>query len=155
MTILANVLSLLLACLVGVGPIALVAMLQNRRDRRAKALLDAVAAELPAEALRSDVAIDVRCRLLSRRATVRLDLGHAPATRIWETAARLRRDLPGWVHLEMDGYLDDPLTVTRPFRLTVEDAQPQMLRRAARPPRVLAADRRPRRRPPGSRRLTP
>ena len=35
MTILANVFSLMLACLVGVGPVALLAALQNRRDRRA------------------------------------------------------------------------------------------------------------------------
>ena len=131
MTILADVLSLVLACLVGVGPIALLATLQNRRDRRAKALLHRVAAELPAEALRSDLAVDVSCRLLSRRATVRLDLGRAPATRMWELAARLRRDLPEWVQLEVDGYLDAPQTVTRPIRLTVDSAPPALLRRAA------------------------
>ena len=78
MTVLTNVLSLMVACVVGVGPVALVAVLQNRRDRRAQALFHEVASQLPAEALRSDVALDVRCRLLSRGATVRLDLGRAP-----------------------------------------------------------------------------
>ncbi len=131
MTILANVLSLVVACLVGVGPIALLAALQNRRDRRATALLHRVAAELPAEALRSDLTVDVSCGLLSRSATVRLDLGRAPATRIWEMAARLRRDLPEWVHLEVDGYLDGPQTVTRPVRLRVDSTPPALLRRAA------------------------
>jgi hypothetical protein len=60
MTIVANVLSLMLACVVGVGPIALVAVLLNRRDRRARALFHQVASQLPSEALRSDVALDVR-----------------------------------------------------------------------------------------------
>jgi hypothetical protein len=62
---------------------------------------------------------------------VRLDLGRAPATRIWETAARLRQDLPAWVQLKVDGYLDGPLAVTWPVRLTMESAQPELLRRAA------------------------
>ena len=77
MTVLTNVLSLIVACVVGVGPVALLAVLQNRRDRRAQALFHEVATQLPAEALRSDVALDVWCALLSRRATVRLDLGRA------------------------------------------------------------------------------
>jgi hypothetical protein len=131
MTILANVLSLLGVCLVGVGPILLLAILQNRRDGRAAALLHAVAAQLPSEALRSDVAVDVRCRLLSRGATVRLDVGCAPATRIWELAARLRRELPARVRLEVDGHVEGPLAPSRPVRLTVESPEPRSLLRAA------------------------
>jgi hypothetical protein len=131
MTILANVLSLLAACLVGVGPILVLALLQNRRDRRAAALFHAVAAQLPSEALRSDVAVDVRCRLFSRGATVRLDVGRAPATRLWELATRLRRALPGWVRLEVDGHVDGPLAPSRLVRLTVESPEPGSLLRAA------------------------
>ena len=74
MTVLANVLSLLVACVLGVGPIMLIAVLQNRRDRRAQRLFHEVASQLSAEALRSDIVVDVRAGLLSRRATVRLDL---------------------------------------------------------------------------------
>jgi len=131
MTVLANVLSLLVACVVGVGPIALLAALQNRRDRRARALFHEVASQLPAEALRSDIAVDVRCRLLSRGATVRLDLGGAPSPHIWETAARLRRGLPAWVRLEVEGRVDGPLAVTRPVRVTVESPGTETLRPAA------------------------
>lgn len=131
MTILENVLSLLVACLAGVGPVMLVAVLQNRRDRRAQALLGAVAAHLPAEALRSDVAVDVRCRLLARDATVRVDLGQAPATRVWETAAHLRRQLPAWVRLEVDGHVDGSPAAPRPVHITVESPEPEPLRRAA------------------------
>ena len=97
MTVLTNVLSLIVACVVGVGPVALLAVLQNRRDRREQALFHEVATQLPAEALRSDVALAVWCALLSRRATVRLDLGRARASQVWEMTARLRRDLPAWV----------------------------------------------------------
>ena len=131
MTVLTNVLSLMVACIVGVGPIALVAVLQNRRDRRARALFHEVASQLPSEALRSDVALDVRCGLLFRGATVRLDLGRASSSDVWETTARLRRGLPAWVRLEVDGHVDGPLAVPRPVRITVESPESGTLRRAA------------------------
>jgi hypothetical protein len=131
MTVLGNMLSLVLACVVGVGPIALLAALQNRRDRRARALFHEVASQLPSEALRSDVALGVRGRLLSRRATVRLDLGRASAPHIWETAARLRQELPAWARLEVAGQPDGPQAVPRPLRITVESPEPGTLRRAA------------------------
>jgi hypothetical protein len=130
MTVLTNVLSLIVACVVGVGPVALLAVLLNRRDRRAQALFHQVASQLPAEAVRSDVAIGVRCGLLSRRATVRLDLGRAGSAHVWQTAARLRRELPAWVRLEIDGHLDGPLAAPRPVRITVE-SQLDTLRPAA------------------------
>jgi len=131
MTILANVLSLVLACVAGVGPIALLAVLQNRRDRRARALFHEVASQLPSETVRSDVALAVRCRLLSRSATVRLDLGRVSSPHIWETAARLRRGLPAWVRLEVDGHVVGPLAVPCQLRITVESPEPETLRRAA------------------------
>jgi hypothetical protein len=34
--------------------------------------------------------------------------------------ARLRRDLPAWVRLEVDGHVDGPLAAPRPVRITVE-----------------------------------
>lgn len=131
MTVLANVLSLVLACVAGVGPIALLAVLQNRRDRRAQTLFHQVAMQLPSEALRSDVALEVRCGLLSRSATVRLDLGRVSSPHIWETAARLRRSLPAWVRLEVDGHGDGLLGVARPLRVILESPEPETLRRAA------------------------
>jgi hypothetical protein len=131
MTVLANVLSLVLACVAGVGPIALLAVLQNRRDRRAQTLFHEVAMQLPSEALRSDVALEVRCGLLSRGATVRLDLGRASSPHIWETAARLRRGLPAWVRLEVDGHGDGLLGVARPLRIILESPEPETQRRAA------------------------
>jgi hypothetical protein len=131
MTILANVLSLLMACLAGVGPVMLLAVLQNRRDDRARALFHVVASQISAEALRSDVAVEVRCRLFAHGATVRLDLGSAPAPRIWETAAQLRRGLPAWVRLEVDGQADGSPAAARPVHITVESPEPETLRRAA------------------------
>ena len=126
-----NVLTLLWACALGVGPIMLIAVLQNRRDRRASELLHEVANQLSAEALRSDIAVDVRARLLGRGATVRLDVGRASSAHILETAARLRRALPARVRLEVDGRVDGLLEVPRPVRITVESPEPETLRRAA------------------------
>ncbi len=131
MTMLANLFSLVVACLVGVGPIALVASLQNRRDRRAAALFNEAARQLPSGALRSDIALSVWCGLLSRVATVRLDLGQSSSRHIWETAAHLRRGLPAWVRLEVDGHVDGPLAVPSPVHITVETPEPEALRRAA------------------------
>jgi hypothetical protein len=131
MTVLANVLSLMVACVAGVGPIALVAVLQNGRDRRARALFHEVASQLPSEALRSDIALEVRCSLLSRGATVRLDLGRTSSPDIWDTATRLRRGLPAWVRLEVNGHVDGPRAVPHPLRVTVESPGPDTLRRAA------------------------
>jgi hypothetical protein len=125
------VLSLIVACVVGVGPVALAAALLNRRDRRARALYREVASQLPSEALRSDVALDVRCGLVSRAATVRLDLGRASSPSIWEIATRLRRGLPAWVRLEVSGQVDGPLAAPRPLRITVESPEPAALRPAA------------------------
>jgi hypothetical protein len=85
MTVLTNVLSLIVACVVGVGPVALLAVLQNRRDRREQALFHEVATQLPAEALRSDVAVGVWCRCLAPR-DGRLDLGRAAPAGVGMTA---------------------------------------------------------------------
>jgi len=131
MTMLANLFSLAVACLVGVGPVALVAVLLNRRDRRQLALFHEAARQLQSEALRSDVALRVRCGLLSRAATVQLDLGRSSSRHIWETAAQLRRGLPTWVRLEVDGHVDGPLAVPSPVHITVETPEPETLRRAA------------------------
>ena len=131
MTVLADVLSLLVACVLGVGPILLIAVLQNRRDRRAQRLFHEVASQLSAEALRSDIVVDVRAGLLSRRATVRLDLGRASSAHIWETVTRLRRALPAAVRIEVDGRVDGPLAVPGPVRITVESPEPETLRPAA------------------------
>ena len=131
MTMLADLLSLIVACVAGVGPIALLLALQNRRDRRARTLFNEVASQLPPEALRSDIALDVRARLLSRGATVRLEVGNASSPQIWETAAGLRRGLPASVRLEVEGRLDGTLAGPRQVRLTVESPGIEKLARAA------------------------
>src|SRR5262249_57076381 len=104
MTVMANMLSLVVACVAGVGPVAILAALLNRRDRRAEALFHEVARQLPADALRSDIALQVHCGLLAQGATVRLDLGRVSSPHIWETAAWLRRELPSCVRLEAEGH---------------------------------------------------
>jgi hypothetical protein len=126
-----NLASLLWACVLGVGPVVLIAVLQNHRDRRAQRLFHEVATHVSAETLRSDVVVDVRVPLLWRGATVRLDLGPVASAQILETAARLRRALPTWVRLEVDGRVEGPLAVQGPVRITVESPETETLRRAA------------------------
>ena len=126
-----NVLTLLLACALGVGPIMLIAVLQNRRDRRAPELFHEVANQLSAEALRSDIAVDVRpgCSGAARRS------GSTSGARRRRTSWRPRpgsgRALPAWVRLEVDGRVDGLLAEPRPVRITVESPEPETLRRAA------------------------
>jgi len=131
MSVLDSLLSLVVSCAVAVGPIAALLWLQNRRDRRAEALLQAVAGRLPAETLRSDVALGVRCRLFGRGATVRLGLGAAPVARLWETVGRLRRELPAWVRIEVDGQVEELAAPTGPVRVTVERRGPMSALRPA------------------------
>lgn len=126
-----DALSLIVALVVGVGPIAWLLTLLNRRERRARALFDVVASELPPEALRSDLSVEVRCRLVGRGATVRVDLSGAPAPRVWETATQLRRALPGRVGLVVLGPVEGPLALPRPVRITLESAGPAWMRPAA------------------------
>jgi hypothetical protein len=126
-----DMLALLAAWIVGVGPIAALLALLNRREGRAAALFQAVADALPPEALRSDLSVAIRCGLLGRSATVRLDLSGAPSSRVWETALRLRRALPARVGLVVLGAVDGPTPLPRPVRLTLESAEPAWLRPAA------------------------
>ena len=131
MSVVDSLLSLVVSCAVAVGPIAVLLWLQNRRDRRAEALLQTVASRLPAETLRSDVALGVACRLLGRGATVRLGLGSAPVARLWETIGRLRRELPAWVRIEVDGQVEALAVPAGPVRVTVERTGPMSVLRPA------------------------
>jgi hypothetical protein len=130
MTFVAQVAVLVVGWVVVVGPLAALLALLNHRDRRAEALFRRVADQLPGEALRSDLAVGVRCALWSRAATVRLDLRGTPSTGLWETAARLRSALPRWVRLEVEGRVEGT-PAPGPVRVTVESAGPAALRPAA------------------------
>jgi len=91
---------------VGVGPVAVVIGLLNRRDRRAATLLGIVCDELPAVALRSDVAIAVRCGLLAGRSTVTVDMWACSPEAVWAAMVRLRRALPAQAELRVVSRLD-------------------------------------------------
>jgi len=101
---------------VGVGPVAVLIGLLNRRDRREAALFRAACAAFSAQALRSDVAVRVRCGLVARRSVVSVDLRACTPAEFWEAMTRLRQELPSSARLRLDG------TMGRAFRtrLTVE-----------------------------------
>lgn len=107
---------LALSLTLGVGPVAALAGLLNRRDRRQAALVASVCGTFSGQALRSDVAIRVRCALFSRRAVVTVDLRVWSREEIWEAMTRLRRRLPSSVQLRLDGTMEPALRT----RLTVE-----------------------------------
>ncbi len=121
------ILGLVAACAFAVAPVVVLMGLLNVRDRRGAALLGVVCAQLPGEQLRSDVAIDVRPALLSRRATVRIDLGPFAREELWPAVARLRAALPRAVRLVVDGRLDQRQVA----RLTIESLGDTRLPRAA------------------------
>ncbi len=121
--------SLGLSLLAGVGPIALLLWLLNRRDRRARDLLRLIVDQFSGEALRSEVVVAVRGGLLVPD-RVRVDLRGAPHMPLWETATRLRRVLPPRVQLTVEGSTDGAVRFPAPVRLTLESV-PTPLRRAA------------------------
>jgi len=111
--------SLGLSLLAGVGPIALLLWLLNRRDRRARALHGLIVDQFSGEALRSEVVVAVRGGLLAPD-RVRVDLRGAPHMPLWETATRLRRVLPARVQLTVEGSTDGAVRFAAPVRVTLE-----------------------------------
>jgi hypothetical protein len=96
-----DVMALVVAVAAGVGPVAMAILLLNRRDRRAAVLTGLVAGALPAVAVRSDLAIVVRCTLIGPWGTVTVDMRASTPEEVWEAMGRLRRVLPRHVALRV------------------------------------------------------
>jgi hypothetical protein len=113
---------------VGVGPVAVLIGLLNRRDRREAALFRAACAAFSAQALRSDVAVRVRCGLVARRSVVSVDLRACTPAEFWEAMTRLRQELPSSARLRLDGTMGRAVRT----RLTVErvDASAELARQS-------------------------
>ncbi len=107
---------LLMALGVGAGPVAVLAALLNRRDRREAVLFRVACGAFSSEVARSDVAIRVRCRLLRSGGVVAVDLAACSPADVWGTMTRLRAVLPPAARLEVRGTMGRSL----PARLTVE-----------------------------------
>lgn len=101
---------------VWVAPLVALIALLNRRDRREAALFADACGVFSSQSLRSDVAIQVRGRLFSRRAVVTVDMRTGSREEIWDAMTRLRRRLPPWVQLRLDGTMGPALRT----RLTVD-----------------------------------
>jgi len=110
----------------GVGPVALLIGLLNRRDRREAALLRTACAAFSAETLRSDVAVRVRCGVLSPRSAVTVDLRACTPVEFWDAMTRLRQGLPSSARLTVDGTMGRAVHT----RLTVDrvDAPAELAR---------------------------
>ena len=98
---------------------ALIALL-NRRDRRCAALLARASTAFSGEALRSDVAVRVECRLFTPASVVTVEMRVWSSDAIWDAVTRLRRALPASARLRIDGILEPALRT----RLTVDRLEP-------------------------------
>jgi hypothetical protein len=112
----ADLAALPLILVLGPGPVAVLIALLNWRDRRQDRVLAVAAAQLSSEALRSDVVIHVRARLLRPHAEVHVDMGPCSEEALWQAMVRLRRHLPPHVRLAIEGRVGREL----PARFTVE-----------------------------------
>lgn len=106
----------------GLGPVGLLIGLLNRRDRREAALFHTACSAFSGEAIRSDVAIRVRCGLLGHRGVVVVDMRACSPAAVWGAMADLRRLLPPSARLRLEGTMGRSLRT----RLTVDrlDAVP-------------------------------
>ena len=111
---------LVVALAIGVAPFAALIALLNLRDRRCAGLLARASAAFSGEALRSDVAVRVECRLFTPRSMVTVDMRVWSSDAVWETVMRLRRVLPASARLRIDGTLEPALRT----RLIVERVEP-------------------------------
>ncbi len=100
----------------GVGPIGLLIGLLNRRDRLEAALFHAACSAFSGEAIRSDVAIRVRCGLFTPRSVVIVDMRACSPAECWEAMTQLRRLLPPSARLRLEGTMGRSLRT----RLTVD-----------------------------------
>ena len=120
---------LVMALAAGAGPVGALLGLLNLRDRRQAELFRVACAAFSSEAVRSDVAIGVRCRLLGRGGVVAVDLRACSPTEFWGVMGRLRAVLPPSARLRVQGTMGRALRT----RLTVErlDAPAAGMGRAA------------------------
>ena len=100
---------LVLSLALGLAPVVALIALLNRRDRRARALFTDACSAFSSQALRSDVAIGVRCGILFQRAVVTVDMPLASREEFWDCMTRLRRRLPPRVRLHLDGTVEPAL----------------------------------------------
>jgi hypothetical protein len=117
---LSDVLGLLTAWVLGVGPVVGSLTLLNRRDRRQAALARLAYRQLDAEALGGEVAVEARCGLLGGAGRVTVDMRSSSREAVWDAVARLRRGLPAPVRLTVLG----PVGPARPARITVDWPEP-------------------------------
>lgn len=101
------------------GPVVALVELLNLRDRRQLTLLNTVCAQFSAQAVRSDIAVQVHCALFSRRSVVTVDMRACSPDEIWDAIMRLSQRLPPHVRLVVDGTVNRQLPATFTVEATV------------------------------------
>jgi hypothetical protein len=109
------------------GPVIVLIVLLNLRDRREGALLGAALEPFASRDARGRVAVQVRCAVFSRRSVVTIDMRACSRKEVWNAIARLSESLPPRVRLVVGGTVDRRLPVT----FTVESLSRHRLSRPA------------------------
>ena len=101
-----------------IGPVALVLLLLNARDRRRDRAASVILGACNTPSLRGWVSLRVRASLLSRRAVACLDIPAGAADEVWPTIRRLAASLPPGLTLVVDTRLAGALPVIVTLRQT-------------------------------------
>jgi len=103
---------IVLGCAIIFGPVVVLLLLLNRRDRHTSQWRDIVLSQLPWHELRGLVGIQVHSGVLTRRSVVRLDMLACTCDQIWDAVLRLSCILPPHVRLAVNGTVDRRMTTT-------------------------------------------
>ncbi len=109
-------LGLIAGLAITLGPVVALMWLLHLRDGRESLVRLAALKHVSSRETRGLIAIQVRSALLLRRSVVTIDMWACSREQIWDTLARLGRDLPPRVRLIVDGSVDPQLTA----RFTLE-----------------------------------
>ncbi len=111
MTVLRQLGGLIVVALFTMGPVLAIMLLLNLRDRRQAALLERTWQLTPKD-LSDQIAIQVRCGLISRRSVVIVNMHSCSRNEIWEALARWSASLPPQVRLLVNGKVDHGLSAS-------------------------------------------
>lgn len=110
---------LVLGLSVIVGPVVVLLMLLNLRDRRVLTLRDAVLGQLALPELRGRFAVQIRGAVFSGRRTVTVDMLACTRDEVWDVFARLSATLPPHVRLLVHGAIGSEFTKRFTLKTTI------------------------------------
>jgi len=115
---------LAIGSLITFGPLAVLIMLLNLRDRRESYLSFVVYKQLNSPDLRGLITFKTRCALFSRHSMVKVDMRGCSNEQIWDAIKRLSHSLPLYVrlivHSTSEGQFESKFTIVRSLLSSVD-----------------------------------